>query len=196
LSGKNFHRIATGKNRLVLYPLDPDYRISSPERFAGFLVSCGFVDELSPGEESLEQMRPGENFMKLLTFVGCSPSVATDKHPNPYSNYSVEIVALNSGLTIIASNRAKSPVCPACGKSSQDVLAADSVTRVGDQIAWTCPECGAGTPIEKINWRNKLAIATDYLQINGVFEGESIPADNFLQALYGETGTKWSYCYC
>ena len=195
MSSEHLDKIAPGKNRLVLYPLDPEYRISSPGRLAEFLVHCGFVAGIS-GEEAFAQLRPGEHFMRHLIFVGCSPSVATDENPGAYNNYSVDLITSNDGMTIIAGNRVKSPVCPACGKRTEGISAADGVKILGHQIAWACPECDAITPIEKINWRNKLAVATDFIEVKGVFEGEAIPADKFLQDLAEQTGTGWSYCYC
>jgi rubredoxin len=195
LSDNGLGRIAAGKDRLVLYPLDPAYRLPSPEHLAGFLVRCGFVAAPARGEVDT-LMRPGENFMRRLTFVGCSPSVAMDENSGAYNNYSVRIIAPNNGLTIIAGNRVKSPVCPVCNRRAEGRFAADSIRKLHNQIAWVCPECEAIIPVEKINWRKKLAVASNYLEINGVFEGECIPADKFLQDLANETGIEWSYCYC
>jgi hypothetical protein len=195
LSSNRLDKIAPGKNRLVLYPLAPRYRIPSPGHFAGFLVQSGFVAGLPVGK-SFQGLQPGENFMRHLTFVGCSPSVASDENLATYNNYSIDLIATNDNLTIIAGDRVKSPMCPICGRRAEGKLAADGIRILENQVIWICPECEANTPVENINWRNKLAVATHYIEVKGVFEGEVIPADKFLKALAEQTGIGWSYCYC
>lgn len=134
--------------------------------------------------------------MRHLTFVGCSPSVATGANPATYNNYSIDLITTNDNLTIIAGDRVRSPVCPTCGRRAEGKLAADGIGILENQVIWICPECELTTPIENINWQNKLAVATHYIEVNGVFEGEVIPADKFLKALEEETGIGWSFCYC
>ena len=189
-------QIDPGKDRLVLFPVDPEFRISSADQLIRFLVSCRFVSELDRAGESPSSMKPGENFMRHLSFVGCAPSVASDGDPNSYNTYSVELFVSDNDLTIIAGEHVRSPVCPLCGKRANDVLASDAIELLNDQVSWTCPECAVSMQIEKVKWRNKLAVARHYIQVNGVFEGEALPADKFLQDLENRTGTEWSYCYC
>ena len=141
-------------------------------------------------------MQPGEHFMHHLSFVGCSPSITTDDDPDTYNRYSVEVVTSNNYLTLIVGDRIKSPVCPVCTKCTGEVLATDEITIVANRVTWICPQCAAVVPAGKLKWRNKLAVAKDYIQVNGVFEGEVIPGDKFLKHLASETGSEWFYCYC
>jgi hypothetical protein len=196
LSKSRLTRIAKGDNRLVLFPIDPAYRVSKPDQLIRLLVTSGFVVDPSAGGDTKAPMAPGENFMRHLIFVGCSPSVANAENPDSYNNYSVEVITSNNHLTLFAGNGIKSPVCPECTRSTGEVLATEEITVVNNRVAWVCPKCKAAVPVEKIKWRNKLAAAKDYIQINGVFEGEVMPGDKFLHDLEKETGTEWSYCYC
>jgi len=195
LNNHRLEKIAPGKNRLVLYPLSPEYKVPDSDQFAEFLVQSGFIAGLT-GAQAFQGLRPGELFMRHLTFVGCSPSVSTDKSSDTYNAYSVDLIIMNNNLTIISGDRVKSPACPQCGERAKGSLAADGIRIQENRVAWTCPECKAVTPVEKINWRNRLAVATHYIEVDGVFEGEVIPADKFLQALAGQTGIEWNYCYC
>jgi len=141
-------------------------------------------------------MQPGKHFMQHLSFVGCSPTVATDENIDTYNKYSVEVVTSNTFLTLITGVRTKSPICPVCNMCTGEILATDEITVVTNQVTWICPQCAAAVPAGKFKWRNKLAVAKDYIQINGVFEGEVIPGDIFLRDLASKTGIEWSYCYC
>ena len=180
----------------MLFPVDPAFRISNPGQLVQVLISIGFVVTPSKGKNNNSPVQPGEHFMRLLSFVGCSPSIASGENPETYNNYSVDVIASNNHLTLIAGDRIKSPVCPVCNKRTGEVLGVDEITIENNRVSWICPQCEAVVPVEKIKWRNKLAVAKDYIQINGVFEGEVIPADKFLQDLANKTGIEWSYCYC
>lgn len=189
-------RIGEGKDRLVLFPVDPAFSISNPDRLIRVLVSSGFVIAPSQGGNNRAPMQPGENFMRLLSFVGCSPSIAADENPGSYNNYSIEVITSNNYLTLLAGYQTRSPVCPVCAGRTGEVLSAGEISIENNQVTWSCPQCKAIVPVEQIKWRNKLAVAKDYLQINGVFEGEVVPGDKFLKDLENETGIGWSYCYC
>jgi len=189
-------RIGKGKDRLVLFPVDPAFTISNPDHLVEVLVSSGFVVDPSKVGNDKASMQPGEHFMRHLIFVGCSPSIATGENPDTYNNYSVEVITSNNYLTLFAGDRFKSPVCPVCANCTGEVLATDEITILNNQVTWVCPQCSATVPAGKFKWRNKLSAARDYIQVNGVFEGEVIPGDKFLQDLENETGAIWSYCYC
>ena len=196
MSKSRLTRIEKGNNRLVLFPVDPAFRISDPDQLIRLLVNIEFVVDPSKKGSIKTSLEPGEHFMRHLIFVGCSPSVATAENPDSCNSYSVEAITSNNHLTLIAGDRIKSPVCPECTRSTGEVLATDEITVINNRVTWICPQCEAAVPVEKIKWRNKLAVAKDYIQINGVFEGEVIPGDKFLHELENETGAEWSYCYC
>lgn len=196
LNADKLERIERGQNRLVLYPLNPDYKLLEPGRFARWLQSIGFIRNVEANQIETGEMGPGEHFMRLLTFVGCSPAVGSGNQENAYNNYSVEIVSSAENKILISGNRVRSPFCPKCGVHKKEMLAAETIRLQENKPVWACPECGVLVPIENINWRKKLAVASHYITVNGVFEGEVIPADKFLDDLGRETGIAWSYCYC
>jgi len=190
LQNSTLKKIEPGQNRLILYPETDAVRQEYTGMLAAELLDSNFVSEILEND-----MSPGTDFMKLLTFVGCSPVVAANEDPVSYNKYSIRIVS-SVDPVIITSNRLRSPLCPVCGTAHENSTAADSIERAGDHFNWVCQACSAAIPVDEINWRNKLAIASSYIQINGVFEGESIPADKLLDRLAVRTGVPWSYCYC
>jgi len=144
----------------------------------------------------LEANHPGPEFMKLLTFMGCSPSVGSGEQDGDYNNYSIELCAQNSDMVLLARSRLRAPVCPRCGQRDSEALAVDQVEDKEGVAVWHCPACCVEQPVAAINWRHRLAVATDYIVIHGVHDGEVIPADRLLEHLDKVTGTGWSYCYC
>lgn len=171
------------RNRMVVYPASVDYRVSDRDAFRCMLTDIGFVD----GNE------PGSNFMKWLTFIGCSPSMGSNQD---YNNYSVELVMMGDAPVLLTSARHPAPACPACGHRNTGEAAASNIVLSDSMYTWLCNSCGRKTSIAEINWRHKLAIAVDYIVIHGVFEGEVVPADGLLDQLAEISGTSWSYCYC
>jgi len=174
------------QNRLVLFPVDPKFRITSPDAFHGELQAIGLLGATGPGPE----------FMKLLTFMGCSPSIGSGLQESDYNNYSIEICVQNNETALLVRSRLRSPVCPRCGAQNNDTVVVDQVEEAQGVVAWRCPGCHAKLPVTDINWRHRLAVATDYIVVHGVHDGEVIPSDRLLEYLTKVTGVGWSYCYC
>lgn len=188
--------IGTGQNRLVLYPLDQSYRVQDPKGLVQHLQSIGFVETVVSKTGNSGQLLPGSNFMRHLTFLGCSPSVGSGNQRLSYNNYSVLIDTSSDSRRVIAGRRVKSPSCSACSNKGSHVQIAEAFRLLDDNVVWACPVCNAARPVDTINWHNKLAVATHFIVVNGVFEGEAIPADKFLDQLGTVSGVTWSYCYC
>lgn len=173
-------------NRLVLFPVETGFRITSPDALRRDLQTIGLLEANGPGPE----------FMKLLTFMGCSPSMGSGELGGDYNNYSVELCAQNCDMALLARSRLRSPACPRCGQRDSEALAMDQVEETDGRVVWRCPACKALLPLTEINWRHRLAVAFDYIVIHGVHDGEVIPSDRLLDYLTKVTGTGWSYCYC
>lgn len=182
--------IKNGRDRLILHPLDPFALSNSKTKLDALLNACQFTSKNSSGE-----LVPGPAFMRLLTFVGCSPSVAGADDHGEYNQYSITIETASEPV-IIASTKIKSPECIVCHEKDRASRAVECIIQESDTIYWVCPACNERIELGDINWRNKLAVASSWIQVNGVFEGESLPSDKFLDLLKSETGTEWSYCYC
>lgn len=151
------------KNQLVIYPLDVNYKIADAVRFTNFLRDTGFISAdpgLAGGSEGFE---PGALFMKLLTFVGCSPTVgsATESsaaEDKSYNKYSIEIDINSSKPRLISNPRTRSPVCPKCGKQEKNALAGERLQIKADSVLWACPACNTERLVTNINWLLRLTI--------------------------------------
>lgn len=173
------------RNRLVIYHQDIQDRELDAGLLEQHLQQIGFAQDGNPG--------PG--FMKLLTFMGCSPSVGSGNAENDYNRYSVEYCFGDRERVLITSSRIKAPSCRECGQKS-DAPAVDLIENWSGQTVFRCPFCKENIPIQDIKWQHRLAEATDYIVVHGVFEGEVVPSDRLLDRLAKITGTSWSYCYC
>ena len=183
-------------NKLAIYPLEFDYKLKNPDKFLASLVRTGFVSDSATSGDNKKRFLPGEKFMRHLTFLGCSPSVGPGTADKSFNNYFIELLTSNKNPGLIASPRLRPPECPGCGNRDIDGRAHQQIRINQASPAWHCLECGQNYAVTEINWRYKLAVATDYIVVHGVFEGEAIPSDKFLDQLAGESGISWTYCYC
>lgn len=173
------------RNRLVIYHLDTLGREIDSGLLQQHLQQIGFAQDGNPG--------PG--FMRLLTFMGCSPSLGSGNPANDYNRYSVEYCFGNRERVLITTSRVKAPPCPGCGQKS-DAPVIDLVEDQSGKTVFRCPRCKASIPIQEIKWRHRLAEATDFIVVHGVFEGEVVPSDGLLDQLAEVSRVSWSYCYC
>lgn len=185
-----------GNNKLVIYPLEPGYKLAHPDRFLARLVNIGFATENATAGDSKEALLPGDLFMKHLVFLGCSPSIGSGAEGMSFNRYTMELVTSNKTPALIVSERLRVPECPACGYRDNNGRARNQIRMDPAIPTWSCVKCGRQFAVADINWRHKLAIATDFIVVHGVFEGEVVPSDKFLDQLTGESGIAWSYCYC
>ncbi len=190
------------KNQLVIYPLDPQYQVQNAGNLGRTLTSIEFVVDDASTRNGLNNYLPGDRFMKYLVFLGCSPSIednqtiASDQDPGNYNNYHVEIDCTANEPVVVYGPRLRAPVCPACNQQDKQALVSDGICMNTGLAQWECSMCSAKTPIQDINWRHRLAIATHFITVFGVFEGEVVPADELLRIIADKTGVEWSYCYC
>jgi len=181
------------KYRLVLFPQDVDSHAPDQKQLLTGLHLAGLIGSATEPDSSI--YRPGNRFMTLLTFLGCSPTVSTadDLDHNDNSNhYYIELPAESTEITVVQNSRKVSPRCPQCGKinSSWHTPLASAVE------VHECDKCGLQAKAHEWNWRHRLAFGRIWINIWGVHEGEAVPGEELLETLEKLTGLVWNYAYC
>ena len=175
--------------RLVLFPRDaqapsPDVSVLIKE-----LRAAGFIE----GESRHRQgaYMPGPRFMSLITFLGCSPSVAMEDDTADDSNrYTVEMPAATDDISVIRDDREVVAPCPGCGSTQSLPLS------LAPDAAMVCSHCGFGAPAYEWNWRHRVGFGRVWINVWGVHEGEAVPGEELLQSLERLTGYAWNYAWC
>jgi hypothetical protein len=182
--------------KLVLHPADPcaaPLRSVVVDRLGGLgLISRG---PRAPGDPVL---RVGERFLSLVTFLGCSPAVATAPRSQEDEQFCHVRVTEPADRAVFRMDRsAPAPRCPRCRTGIDDregLLVAWRSDPAG--FRWRCPNCGAAVGIHEINWRQAAGAARLFVEIWNVHPSEAVPGEQLLAALAELSGGPWEYFYC
>lgn len=178
--------------RLILFPDDAQSPIPDQKLLFDGLQSAGLVGV--PSNRDANIYCPGDQFMRLLTFLGCSPTVSmadeSNDNDNP-NNYYIELAEPTQDISVLQDDREFSPRCPQCGKSNSQwhspLTSAASIYR--------CNECGMQAKAHEWDWRRHLGFGRTWLNIWGVHDGEAVPSEKLLELLEKLTGFVWNYAY-
>ena len=183
------------ENILVLTPVWFNEIPSDREALIELLKSEHFLGD--PLEVNGEQhYRPGEEFMMLITFMGCSPMIATgemESEGEQYCHIAIE-GPLDTPRYMVGDN-IKIPRCPKCGHSFDNWQAIlDNWQQHPDEPV-SCPDCGESSPITKLRWRKCAGFGRFFIKLWGIFESEAVPSPNLMAALKKLTGLEWHHFY-
>jgi hypothetical protein len=159
--------------KLYLYPEKPSYQ-------ANLAALRSLFAKLEFTGASLPHNRyaTGNNFVSLLTFMGCSPDIELEPQDDkPYCYIEIESVKQPQ---FISGKNTKYPPCPHCKEKL---------------TTQNCSNCNKTLDVTKINWRKSAFFASSWICIGNIYELEAIPSDQLLNALEAETGVKWKPAY-
>jgi hypothetical protein len=179
-------------NLLVLCPPDP---FSAPDRtrLVAQLAEAGFIGSAMPEKDFY---KPGEEFFRFITFLGCSPVVALGEPGATAEICRIEIPPALATPVFAAGANLKPPRCPGCGFRSPEARAIGAAWQ-NDPLrhAWTCPGCGREYSAPQLRWRHSAGFGRFFLRIWGVFEGEAVPSEYLINILMAEDQRPWSEFY-
>jgi predicted RNA-binding Zn-ribbon protein involved in translation (DUF1610 family) len=175
--------------RLVLFPKDARSPVPDAAVLLAELGQAGLI-----GNESKQRTGtylPGPRFMALLTFLGCSPTVAPgdDAMEDP-NQYFVELPPPTPDISLIRDDRAPPGKCPACGNA---VSLPETISAETNMV---CDHCGFAAPPYAWHWHHRVGFGRVWINVWGVHEGEAVPGEELLQRLEKLTGFVWNYAYC
>jgi len=180
---------------LILHPADPH---TAPERepLLARLRDCGLIG--APlAESDGARFAPGDNFLELITFLGCSPVVALGAPGSTGESFChIGVAGSSSAPRFYGGDNVKPPACPACRQRLSGWREAVREWEAsGRQGGWRCSSCGELQPFTALNWRRSAGVARLFIEIAGVFESEAIPADALWDVLDGVGVGPWRHFY-
>ncbi|WP_303904932.1 hypothetical protein [Thiohalomonas denitrificans] len=173
------------ENLLILHPAEPHTCISEAE-ILEVLREIGLADDEFDWQGE-RHFRPGERYLQLITFLGCSPVVSLGEPGvtgDEFAHLAIEVKGDHPVL--MAGSNIKQPRCPKCR---------ERVTSVQENSDWHCPACAHETTTECLDWRQSAGFGRIFVKIWGVFEGEAVPSDELLRRLEAIADTPWKYFY-
>lgn len=187
--------------RLILHPADGGEELPDRDALLSTLHSLGFIGA-SFRHDDADYFIPGERFLELIVFLGCSPAIEThrqnreDGAPEMNAFCHVHLPAPLVAPALLLGDRDATPRCPGCRTPIADWR--DWFARwqaQPTQVQWQCPVCAQKASAAAINWRQAAGVTRSRIEVGGIFPYEAVPSDELLTALQRATGLVWKYFY-
>jgi hypothetical protein len=175
------------KGSLLLHPLNTEL-LPDPETLHETLQRIGFTGEAIDEHSWMA----GEQFLQLLTFMGCSPHIRLE--PESENDHDYCHISLHQAITpqLLYSDNSRPCRCRNCGKP---VVQTWKEYDAGAG-SWTCRHCD--TPhqrLEELRWRNDSGIAACFIEIHSIYPGEAQPVVSLMKQLEKIVKSDWRYFY-
>ncbi|HFD80901.1 MAG TPA: hypothetical protein ENK05_11015 [Gammaproteobacteria bacterium] len=171
---------------LYLRAVDPRWRPAETGELLRLLDALGLL--VAQDLVTDDRLSPGDAFLKLVMFLGCSPSVTLEPAADGQSSCYLRLLLFDEVRFLCAR---PPPVvrCPRCRARA----AVAEPHRYGQ--VFLCPACGHEHAVEDLDWRRAAAFGRCFIEIGGVFPHEAVPADRLLERLEGFSACRWDYFY-
>ena len=185
-----YYPMNTSIPRLILHPEDIQYIPHSVANILQQLKSIGLISK--PGNDASMYLA-GNEFINLLTFLGCSPNI--NLSPDEGDNFcSISIPDIHETTVLLGYTSMIIPRCPSCKHKVADWKQHFHHWKTGD-YTYTCSECQTETPVAKARWRQEAGYGRFCIAINHIHPHEAVPSDKLLNALQQASDTCWTYFY-
>jgi hypothetical protein len=188
--------------KLLLHPQDPHCQVAETT-LVECLCALGLIG--APVQLGQQTFYPaGEQFLQLVTFLGCSPAIELDPPGNPAQLETASAsgsfchVFLNQTpqASFRGNDNTPAPYCPHCREPFADWPAQRSAWRSNPaQARWICSACGeSGDPAELL-FRRSAGVARTWIEIRGIYPSEAVPGATLLDCLRKLSGCDWKTIY-
>ena len=189
--------------KLILLPADPHCPAVSTDRLAMELRAIGLIDP--PRQLNGERFYPvGENFLQLVTFLGCSPRIELQPPFDPATLAADSATGKFCHVFLYSSKALRfrsdpcAPVarCPTCRTPLADWQSRLQPWQSNPaNCHWQCVHCGATGDISALKLGKTAGFGHSFVEIRGIFPSEAVPAETLLGTLKSLTHGDWSTLY-
>jgi len=182
-------------NILYLHLRDPQQTFDSTIVIDA-LHKIGFIGERFEFKGT-EHYKPGEEFLHLLTFLGCSPVVSLGEPGLTGDEFChIEFTPAAEKPLFIAGDNIKVPRCRHCNHRVDDWQQLIDAWKRRGMDEWQCPHCGNTTPLHRLKWKQCAGFGRQFIKVWGIFEGEAVPGEELMNSLRQRSNREWDYFYC
>jgi len=190
-------------NRLILYPSFLSFNESTPkidtEDVLSLLSKHGLISNLGSTNKWFYKNKlyylAGDNFLKYITFMGCSPAIETkpNKDNLPGANFIALKVQNFTELTFYPGKEKYQHRCINC----KNTILLEKHNPLSKSDLFSCTHCNNQFNYLQTNWRHNAGISHLFIEICGIFNGEAIPSDSLLNLLskHNNQNNSWNYFY-
>jgi hypothetical protein len=181
--------------RLALTPENPYLRPEEPARILAQLREIGFIgDRLA---DSDNRYLLGDNFMQLVTFMGCSPNIELNPGEPGQPFCHLVIDGPSERPRLLRGRNTTPPRCAGCRKRLEDWQTIFETWRQ-EAPGWQapCPHCGHLQDPATYDFRQSAGCGCLFLLVENIFPQEAIPSPALLHRLQATTDDRpWRYFY-
>lgn len=178
-------------HQLILMPRDPE-AVTPQAALVQSLSALGFLGEAMTEPDFY---RPGEEFLYLLAFLGCSPVVSLGEPGATADFCRIAIPAASAVPQFVAGANVKPPRCPKCGHRFADWQERVAAWEASGESSCPCPACGRTHALPALGWRQSAGFGRSSVRVWGIFEGEAVPGEKLMDALETASGGPWMHFY-
>ncbi len=191
------------RSKLILAPVNPEAVPPDAESLIRNLGKLGFIGRPFPLAGRTHHL-PGEHFLDLVTFLGCSPVISlvppvdTPGDPAAHADAFCHIGLWYAGeqAVFIGGRNTAPPRCPRCRERETSWQALITAwTSRPSRYRWHCPACSQDVHPFQLDWRQSAGFGRFFVEIWGIHPAEAVPGDLLLDTLERSTGEPWSYFY-
>ncbi|MCW8962711.1 MAG: hypothetical protein OQL16_02865 [Gammaproteobacteria bacterium] len=171
-------------NRLLLYAKSGELPSNGPGLLLKPLSDIGLIGEAC--HDGVGDHLPGDGFMNLLTFLGCSPDIALT--PEDGENYCfIRLHEVSPEPRLYRGRNTKPPHCRKCKQLREDWQACEQPDY--------CGQCSLIERMENLVWRKQGAMSCWVIQVMNVYPHEAVPSPQLMETLRAVSNVEWGYAY-
>ena len=178
---------------LVLCPVDPHWTLPDDEGLIRLLQSVRLIGKLY--RETMD-FWPGERFLDLVAFLGCSPDIKLEPDEDSPHFCFIRLKTRTRSVEFHAGDHSFAPRCPQCRSAMDDWRNRihDWQQRAGN-APLPCNSCGHPAMPWDYNWRKSAGFGRCFIEINNIYPREAIPQQHLLDTLNSHYQVNWHYFY-
>jgi hypothetical protein len=190
-------------HKLILLPADPTCPAVGTELLAAELQAIGLIGP--PARVNKETFYPsGENFLQLISFLGCSPSIELEPPADPLAlavdsaagRFCHVFLSSTDTLRFRSGLHPPAPRCPQCHTPLADWPSRLHAWQTDPENSeWRCKRCLHTGDITRLGFRKSAGFGRNFVEIRGIYPSEAVPGDALLKTLQSVTRGDWSTLY-
>ncbi len=197
---RNMSETKKAIHRLVLHPKNADYAPESSGIIRKMLHDSGFIGESCrlPDSGSRQQgFLAGEQFLQLLTFMGCSPNINLAPQYEGDRDYChIVLSPIYAQVRFRSHARDVFARCPECGRRDTDWPALIEQWQMNTvRNKYVCPHCDKSMSLYDLRWRQLAGFGRVFIEVFSIFPQEGIPTGHLMSALENACTQPWRYFF-
>ncbi len=173
--------------KLIFFPANTDQPVNNTI-LLDTLIQQQFIIATAYAEN---HFLPGDNFLSLLTFLGCSPNINLSPEEGE-DHCSISLIPSSETIEYLGRTPTIHPKCPLCKKRIAN-WKTESWKSTGSICI--CDKCQTPTPYADLNWKHECGFARGGFIVSHIYPHEALPTEQLLSRLKQATHFDCDYCY-